>query len=974
MPRTRTTSTNRTAGKTPASRPTSASARADRFPDLSEHARTVLQARYLVKNSEGTVIETPDGMFRRVAENIAQAERHYGSGRRTTAERTLAERFYGIMRRLEFLPNSPTLMNAGGPLQQLAACFVLPVEDSLPSIYDSLKHQALIHQSGGGTGFTFTHLRPKDDLVASTHGIASGPLSFMRIFNASTDAIKQGGTRRGANMGILRIDHPDILDFIQAKRRPTELTNFNLSVGLTDDFMRRLARGARQPLVNPHTGKTMRQVPAQELFDALVDAAWSSGEPGVLFLDTIERAQPTPALGPIEATNPCVTGDTWVHTTDGPRQVNDLVGRQFGAMVNGAEYLSGYDGFFPTGHSPVVTLRTREGYTMTLTPNHRLQRVIRKTRTTLTSEWTPVSSLSPDDEVVLHNHGETLDWPGPHTFEEGYLLGLLVGDGTLKKDKAVLSVWNRAGAGVHGVMQAAVTCAHTLRHRADFSGWIPVTSRHEHRLALGTLRTLAAQCGMRPGHKTITPEIEQSSSHCHRGFLRGLFDVDGSVQGSQQKGVSVRLAQSDRTFLEAAQRMLLRLGIASKLYAHRRPAGYRRMPDGAGGRRSYWTRENHELTISGSNLQRFQQQIGFADTAKHDKLSQALSSYRRVLNRERFTARVETIVDAGTTDTFDVQVAGIHTFDANGFFAHNCGEQPLLPYESCVLGSINLAKFVTVRDGVAAVDFERLDRLIPDAVRFLDNLIDMSRYPLPAIETLTRGNRKIGLGVMGFADLLIALGLPYDSEDAVALGRTLMQHIRTRAHAVSTALATERGLFPNFSRSRLRAEGQRRRNACVTTVAPTGTISLIADCSAGIEPLYGVSYTRTGLEGTRFTSVHPEFLRRVRSLGLWSDSLAREIASHESIQHLERLPSDLRRLFVTAHDIAPAYHVRMQAAFQAGSDSGVSKTINLPPHATRADVAAAYLLAYRLGCKGVTVYRSGSREAQVLSCAITQTC
>lgn len=564
----------------------------------------MLRTRYLRKNAAGVITETPDQLFRRVAANIAEAERRYRS---RVNPAPFIHRFTTLMRRLDFLPNSPTLMNAGGPLQQLSACFVLPIDDSLASIYDALKHQALIHQSGGGTGFTFAHLRPKHDVVASTHGIASGPVSFMRIFNASTDVIKQGGTRRGANMGVLRIDHPDILEFIQAKRRPQELTNFNISVGITDAFMRALARRGSYPLINPRTKKAVRRVAACELFDQLVEAAWSSGEPGVLFLDTINQSQPTPLLGPIEATNPC-------------------------------------------------------------------------------------------------------------------------------------------------------------------------------------------------------------------------------------------------------------------------------------------------------------------------------------------------------------------------------GEQPLLPYESCVLGSINVARFVAGPPGARTLDYARLATIIPDAVRFLDNVIDMNRFPLPEIERVTRGNRKVGLGVMGFADLLLALDLPYDTDEAVRLGEHLMAFIQSHAHAASGALARERGLFPNFSRSRLKTEGDRRRNATVTTVAPTGTISIIADCSPGIEPLYGVSFVRTVMDNVRLVSVHPEFVRRAQAVGIWSDALTREVAAQESIQHLSGIPADLRRLFVTAHDVSPDYHVRMQAAFQRGSDSGVSKTINLPPHATREDVAAAFRLAHRLQCKGLTVFRSGSRTAQVLSCANIQYC
>lgn len=939
---------------------------------LTPNALTVLRRRYLAKNAEGKPVETPAQLFRRVADNVAQAERLYGGSRRTVAR--ISDVFYGMMTRLEFLPNSPTLMNAGRELQQLSACFVLPVEDSLESIFDSVKYQALIHQSGGGTGFSFSRLRPKNDRVASTSGVASGPISFMRVFNMATEVIKQGGARRGANMAILRVDHPDILDFIAAKQNPAELTNFNISVGLTDAFMRALERGQDYPLVNPRTGRTVGRLSAASVFDRIAEAAWSTGEPGVVFLDTINAHNPTPHIGQIEATNPCVTGDTWIQTQEGPRQVKDLIGVPFVVQVNGCHHISGPDGLFLTGRKPVVRLKTFAGYTVRLTADHRLRRVVRKTRSLIESEWRRVGDLAIGDEVLLNDHRKEPAWKGEYTFEQGYLMGLLVGDGVLKEDKAVLAVSPTGGEGVTGIMTEALRCAYTLPHRRDFNGWITVPGRQEARLALSSLRDLAFSCGMTPGHKTVTPHIERASSDFYRGFLRGFFDSDGSVQGARKKGVSVRLAQTDLAGLEAVQRMLLRLGIVSRIHKNRRLNGTRRLPDSRGGRKDYAPRNQHELVVSGDNLLRFHKLVGFADTEKARKLTSLLGTYRRQLNRERFLARVEAIVDDGIENVYDVHVPGVHAFDANGFLAHNCGEQPLLPYESCTLGSLNLARFVTGAPRKPSLDYDRLGEATAHGVRFLDNVLDMNQYPLPAIAAITKGNRKIGLGVMGFADLLIMLGIPYDSAEALAIGEQVMRFIRERGHAASAELARVRGVFPNFKGSRLESEGKRLRNATVTTVAPTGTISIIADCSPGIEPLYGVSFARTVMDDVRLTSLHPEFVRRARAAGIYTPQLAAKVASNESIQDLEEVPADLRRLFVTAHDIAPEHHVRMQAAFQRHSDSGVSKTINLPATATKADVAAAFMLAYRLGCKGLTVYRTGSREKQVLSCTNVQYC
>lgn len=564
--------------------------------NINKNAQTVLEQRYLVKDEMGNPEETVEQLFHRVASAIASADGLYDE--KADCSKTEAI-FYNMMTELEFLPNSPTLMNAGRDLGQLSACFVLPIEDSMESIFEAIKQAALIHKSGGGTGFSFSNLRQEGSAVNSTGGVASGPVSFLRVFNMATEAIKQGGSRRGANMGILRIDHPDILKFINCKADNRDITNFNLSVGITEEFMKAAEEGRDYPLMDPHTGKVVKTLNAAEMFEKIVDAAWKNGEPGIIFLDRLNRDNVVPEQGRIEATNPC-------------------------------------------------------------------------------------------------------------------------------------------------------------------------------------------------------------------------------------------------------------------------------------------------------------------------------------------------------------------------------GEQPLLPHESCNLGSINLTKMVSSEGGRAELDWDKLRTTVKHAVHFLDNVIDVNKYPLKEIAQTTKRTRKIGLGVMGWADCLLMMGIPYNTDEAVLLGEKVMAFISQQGRKASQDLAEKRGAFPLFDKSVL-PQDKPQRNATITTIAPTGTLSIIGGCSSGIEPIFAYVFIRNIMDGTEMIEINPVLKRMLEKRGLYSEHLMRRIAEEGTISHIEEIPEDIRRVFVSTHDISPEYHVRMQAAFQRATDNAVSKTVNFSRQASREDVAKVYSLAFSLGCKGLTIYRDGSRDEQVLN-------
>jgi ribonucleoside-diphosphate reductase alpha chain len=925
--------------------------------------------KYRLKTPEGAPVDqTVEDSWRRVARALAAAE---PEDQRTDWE----NRFHAALDGFRFLPAGRILAGAGtGRLVTLFNCFVMgTIPDSLEGIFEMLKEAAITMQQGGGIGFDFTTIRPKGAPVAGVGADASGPLSFMDVWDAMCRTIMSAGSRRGAMMATMRCDHPDIEDFIAAKHDAARLRMFNLSVLATDAFMQAIEDDAPWDL--QFDGRIFRTVPARDLWNRIMRATYDYAEPGVIFIDRINRNNNLHYAETISATNPCVTADTWVATAEGPRQVTDLTGRPFTALVNGKPHASGPQGFFATGRKPVLRLATACGRALRLTAEHPVRTVTSRTRWRVETVWRKAGDLRPGDEIMLHDHANA-EWLGKYSADEGYLIGLLVGDGTIKSDKTVLSVWRPAASVVNGavnggpapdpVMARVEAAARALPHRADFAGWMEVPGRGEWRLSTAELGALAAALDLAPGAKTVTPAIERQSAEFYRGFLGGLFDADGSVQGSQAKGVSVRLAQSDLPALEAVQRMLARLGIIARIYANRRPAGHAVLPDGKGGQRAYATAAQHELVIAGANLIRFNDRVGFEDPAKAARLTAALAGYSRALNRERFTATIAAVEPDGEARVFDVQVPGVNAFDANGIMVHNCGEQPLPPYGACLLGSINLAALV--RDpfeAAAALDQAELTDLVATAIRMMDNVVDVSRFPLEAQRAEARAKRRIGLGVTGLADALLMTGLRYGSADAVAQTGRWMQAVQHAAYRASVDLAREKGAFPLFDRDEyLKGEVIRDlprdirdgiaahgiRNALVTSIAPTGTISLFAgNVSSGIEPVFAYAYTRKVLmpDGSRTEE---------------------EVVDYAVAKFREKFGAEtpLPEYFANAQTLAPMDHVRMQAEAQKHIDSSISKTINVPADIDFEAFKDVYVQAYLQGCKGCTTYRPNAVTGSVL--------
>jgi len=971
---------------------------------LSVNSLQVLKKRYLLKNEKDEIIETPKEMLERVAQAIASVEETYGED-----PEAAYTKFFEIMKNLEFLPNSPTLMNAGTEIGQLSACFVIPVDDSLEGIFNAVKYMALIQKSGGGTGFSFSRLRPAGDLVKSTMGIASGPVSFMRVFDVTTDVIKQGGKRRGANMGILRVDHPDIFEFITAKREEGNLANFNISVAVTDEFMEAVKKDETYPLINPRNKKKVKEVKARAVFDLIVANAWRTGDPGLVFIDEVNRKNPTPHLGKIESTNPCIVGETLIPTEFGLLKMKELV-KQFekGEIIKIAVdprmvkktsllkegtydvsltseesnscYLLPISRALYSGKKETLKITTLSGYELVCTPEHRIM---------TDKGWVEARNLKPGLHKILiqskegffnSNHllpfktptefkgknGRTYkyNFPKEWSYELGLVLGWLIGDGWLRSGNKNCRVGFSFGKDDYEILNLLKPILNKWYGRpikeVQRSNGVYHLSYHS-KFFVEFFEKLGVK-SRRAEEKEVPESIFTSPRNAITGFLQSLFTADGTVNYRHNVNCYIRLTSKSLKLLKDVQLLLLNFGIKSKIYNRSRPPRKSFKYTTIKGENKTYTSDGilFELNISRSSAYIFLEKIGFLGNKHSDTIKKF---YEKGFYKDNFYELVKQIVPNGKREVFDLTEPLTHSFIANGIIISNCGEQPLLPFESCNLGSINLSKMVKNRK----IDWERLREVTEVAVHFLDNVIDANKFPLPQIEEVTKKNRKIGLGVMGFAEMLILLGIPYDSEEALELAEKIMKFINQAAHQKSQEIAKRRGSFPAFKGSIWEKEGyEGMRNATCTTVAPTGTISIIAGTSSGIEPLFAISFVRDVLEGTKLLEVNPIFERVAKENGFYSRELMMDIAKSGSIAKREEIPEKIRKVFRTALDISPEWHVKMQAAFQKYTDNAVSKTVNLPPDATPEDVRRIYMLAYELKCKGITVYRYGSKKEQVL--------
>jgi len=1048
---------------------------------LTENARKVLALRYLKKNDDGSPAEEPEDLFFRVAENIASIEKN---------SEKWTEVFYNVMANLEFLPNSPTLMNAGRELQQLSACFVLPVGDSMEEIFEAVKNTALIHKSGGGTGFSFSGLRPKNDLVKSTKGVSSGPISFMRVFDIATDTVKQGGTRRGANMGVLSCSHPDIMEFISIKEKDGILANFNISVAITDEFMEALKNNTDYPLRNPRDNQVVGNLKASDVFDKIVTCAWKNGEPGIIFIDRINDFNPTPHIGRMVSTNPCLAGETMVAVADGrvavpikqlaeedkdvPVYCRDDEGKVAIRMMRHPR-VTGYN-------QKIFKVTIEGGHSTRVTENHKFVcsdgREVQAKDLVIGESLSIMSKAEAPFEMVIKNsnsHSQNYYWINSTNKKTWTLDHRLVynfyhpqeldfKDVIHHKDYDGLNnkVANleKISKNEHDKLHAKDRIGDKNPMRRAQTEWSDEKWQEYHDnmsasvsgelngrfsgISNEKLFDKAVALTLSYGHKLSVHEWEKYAleNNIPSQFSKFRIDVFGTVPEFLEKaavasgvgGAGLRHAQL-RCFREyltikettdmdvffdsnseddhyiKVRKHCERCGTEFTVTYNKREQGYCTI--GCANKNREITeddlRKRREAKDEIREQKRIQQinafndlklQLGYipmkkeyAVYCKNNKIPFRLPVKKEIASGKligtfkdwedlkehalEYNHRVISVQEDGFETVYNGTVDQYHNFYTGHFeetyegkyrkFIYinqlQCGEQPLLPNESCNLGSINVLQMVGEDK---KIDYVKLGETVKIAVRFLDNVIDLNKYPLPQIDKMTKSNRKIGLGVMGFADALIRMGVPYNTPEAISISEDMMGFIQEKGREESTSLAKERGVFPNYVGS-IYDGGPDLRNATITTIAPTGTLSMIAGCSSGVEPLFSLVYEKNVLDGRKFLEIHPDFLKTAKEEGFYSEELMKVVMKKGSITEIQEIPQKIRDLFVTTHDIDPKTHINIQAAFQKYIDNAVSKTINFCNSATKADVEEAYIMAYDTGCKGLTVYRDGSRGNQVMT-------
>ena len=886
---------------------------------LTQNATEVLKKRYLHND------ETPAQLFERVANAVSKNDKEY------------KDKFHEMLTSLEFIPNTPCLANAGYPNGQLSACFVLPIEDSMKGIMQTLSNAAMIFKTGGGVGYSFSNLRPRNAPVSSGKGVSSGPVSFMKLYHTLVDVVQQGGLRRGAQLACLRSDHPDLSEFISCKMDLSQYTNFNISVGALDEFMNAVISKNGYTIRNTHAG-TETTSSALEIWNKLVKAAWTTGDPGLIFLDRVNDADP---IGNIETSNPCWAKGSLVAHEKGLVPIEQIKVGDRVYVGNGKfeNVVKVYD----NGIQDVLNIIGTGGYTNTITPDHKVctERGLIQAK-----------DLVVGDQLEIQKDGHI---PTGGDYNEGLLAGVICGDGSFSSDQLQMtfSLQDKEFVDLFIIPSlqtlfktSAKTFIRTQRSGNDIYRW--ATGKKD---ALEFSRKYSTK-------DRLSEHILTGKKKFITGFIEGLFFADGHIEATN--GMAIALTSVYREFLKDLQILLLQFGIKSSIYEVPRKG---HVTDKKYSINS--TEQAYRLQISGESRDKFCE--NFELHAKHSKkmLKPKKKGYKdkkvsiisiAPLNEE--TTPVKRRVYDFTTDGEKfVWVNGIRSFD--------CGEQMLPPYDSCNLGSIDTSKLVVG----GKFNFERFEELIKLGVRFLDNVIDENYYPLPEIEKVTKANRRIGLGIMGWADTLIKMGIRYDSEDALKFTRTVLEDFKKTSTEYSQELAKERGPFPSQPNSKLKDDVP-IRNCMRTTIAPTGSISIIAGCSSGIEPIFAVAFERdhTLMDGKRLQEVNPNFVQYMKRRKIFSDELIDKIFEHSgSIQHIDEIDDDTKAIFRTAHDIAPSWHVRMQAEFQKYIDNSISKSVNLPSTATEDDISKIYLLAYELGCKGITVFRDGCRGAQVLT-------